>query len=41
MKKAWQDLELEVLDVRMTMFGGPNSVVDYLEPDGDQVMGPS
>lgn len=41
MKKVWKELGLEVLDVRQTMFGSPNEVTDYLEADGDEVMGPS
>lgn len=41
MKKEWKELNLEVLDVRATAFGSPNVTVDYLEADGDIVLGPS
>ena len=41
MKQAWQDLELEVLDVRETAYGAPNKVADYLDTDAEALHGPS
>jgi hypothetical protein len=42
MKKEWKVLELEVLDVRMTMQGSPDISPDLWDKDGIQHLdGPS